>query len=263
MKSLFIVLFCVFVVFAQRIVSLAPSATNQLVALGVDSLLVGKTSFCSGKNTKIIGDVINISGESIMALNPDIVLAGGLTGKSLVEKLRKSNVNVFVMPDPRNYMELSQNFRNIAEIIGVSQKADSILSLVDAEYSRIKNETIQFTPNIFIQLSVNPIYTIMNNTLGNEIITAAGAINAFDLDRGAVVSRESVVAANPDIIIIADMENLSKKEVDKWNKFKNISAVRNNAVYVFDGYEIGSATPLSFIETVKKVRGILYALHFM
>ena len=263
MKSIIlIVFFCVFTVFSQKIISLAPPATNQLIALGADSLLVGKTAYCSknagNKNTKIIGDVINIGGESIIALNPDIVIAGGLTSKSLIEKLRKTNVNVFVMSDPRNYEELCENFRNIAEIAGLSQKADSILALADEKYSQIKerNETLEVRPKIFIQLSVNPIYTIMKNTLGNEMIEASGAQNAFDLKSGAVVAGEAVVAANPDIIIIAEMENLSKKEIEKWAKFKNISAVKNNAVYIFDGYEIGSATPVSFIETVEKIRAL-------
>ena len=262
MKIVFFIIFFAAAAFSQRIVSLAPPATNQLAALGSDSLLVGKTAYCSknagNKNVKIIGDVINISGESIIALNPDIVIAGGLTSKALIEKLRKTNVNVFVMSDPKNYEELCENFRNIAEIAGVSKKADSILAFVNEKYSRIKerNETLEVRPKIFIQLSVNPIYTIMKNTLGNEMIEAAGAQNAFNLTSGAVVGGEAVVAANPDVIIIADMENLSKNEIEKWAKFKNISAVKNDAVYIFDGYEIGSATPVSFIETVEKIRAL-------
>jgi iron complex transport system substrate-binding protein len=264
MKIVFFIFFCAFAVFSQKIISLAPPATNQLIALGADSLLVGKTAYCpkiaGNKNTKIIGDVINIGGESIVALNPDIVIAGGLTSKVLIEKLRKTNVNVFVMNDPKNYEELSENFRNIAEIAGVSKKADSILSIVSEKYSQIKeqNKTLKIRPKIFIQLSVNPIYTIMKNTLGNEMIEAAGALNAFNLTSGAVVGGEAIVAANPDVIIIADMENLSKNEVEKWAKFKNISAVKNNAIYVFDGYEIGSATPVSFIETVEKIIALKY-----
>lgn len=265
-RTVFIILFLVSIIFSQdfnlKIVSLAPSATNQMLALGADSLLVGKTAYCpenaGNSHTKIIGDVINISGESILALNPDIVIAGGLTNKNLLEKLQKSGVDVFLMPDPRNYEELSQNFRNIAEICGELPKADSILLEIDEKYSQIKleNAELQNRRKIFIQLSTNPIYTIMKNTLGNEIIEASGGQNCFDLSGGAVVSREAVVAANPDLILVANMEKLSDKEITKWKKFKSMSAVKNNAVFIFDGYAIGSPTPVSFIKTIETIRNL-------
>ena len=258
-KTFFVILFLISFVFAQRIVSLAPPVTNQMLALGVDNLLIGKTAYCpknAGDNLQIIGDVINISGESVLALNPDFVLAGGLTNKNLLERLQNSGVEVFVIPDPKNYEELRENFRNIAEICGVLSKADSILAEIDEKYSQILEENRKLTNRrkIFIQLSTNPIYTIMKNTLGNEIIEASGGVNAFDLLGGAVVSREAVIAANPDLILVANMERLSEKEVARWKKFRNLSAVRNNAVFIFDGYAIGSPTPVSFIETILKIR---------
>jgi ABC-type Fe3+-hydroxamate transport system substrate-binding protein len=70
-----------------------------------------------------------------------------------------------------------------------------------------------------------------------------------------MVSAEAVVAANPDIIIIADMERMSRNEIRRWSRFRNMSAIRNNAIYIIDGYAIGSPTPVSFIETVEKIRG--------
>ena len=260
-KTFFIILFLISFVFAQRIVSLAPPATNQMLALGVDNLLVGKTAFCpenAGNNPQIIGDVINISGESVLALNPDVVLAGGLTNRMLLERLQNSGVKVFVMPDPKNYEELRANFRNIAEICGVLPKADSILAIIDEKYSRIleENAKLKNRRKIFIQLSTNPIFTVMRNTLGNEIIEASGAVNAFDLTGGAMVSREAVVAANPDLILVANMEKQSEREIARWKRFRNLSAVRNNAVFIFDGYAIGSPTPISFIETIEKIRGL-------
>jgi iron complex transport system substrate-binding protein len=279
-KSFLIILYLISIVFSQnkdishstfhiphlRIVSLAPSATNQMLALEIDNLLVGKTAYCpknAGNNKigdypQVIGDVINISGESVLALKPDIVLAGGLTNKNLLERLQKSNVSVFVIQDPKNYEELCENFRNIAEICGVLPKADSILTEIDKKYLQIKEENtnIKNRRKIFIQLSTNPIYTIMKNTLGNEIIEASGGINSFDLSSGAVVSREAVIAANPDLILVANMERLSQKEIAKWKKFAAVSAVKNNAVFIFDGYEIGSPTPASFIKTIEKIRGM-------
>jgi len=259
MKTAFLVLFCVVSAFSQRIVSLAPPATNQLVALGVDSLLVGKTAFClGGENAKIIGDVMNISGESIIALSPDVVIAGGLTNRSLIERLQRANVNVLQISDPRTYEELRENFRKIAETANVLPKADSILAITDLRLAQIKeeNKTIKNRPIIFVQLSTNPIFTIMQNTLGHEMIEASGGRNAFNLEAGARVSAEAVVAANPDIIIIADMEKLSKNEIQRWSRFKNMSAVKNNALYIFDGHAIGSPTPISFIETVEKIRDL-------
>ena len=260
LKPVIIVLFCAIVAFSQRIVSLAPPATNQLVALGSDSLLVGRTSFClGGENASVIGDVMNISGESIMALNPDIVIAGGLTNASLIERLRRANVNVLVILDPKNYEELRENFRKIAEIANVLPKADSILAITDERLSQIteENKAIENRPIIFVQLSANPIFTIMRNTLGNEMIEGAGGQNAFNLEGGAMVSAEAVVAANPDIIIIADMERMSRNEIRRWSRFRNMSAIRNNAIYIIDGYAIGSPTPVSFIETVEKIRAWL------
>jgi iron complex transport system substrate-binding protein len=244
----------------SKVVSLAPAVTKQMIAMGVDSLLVGKTSYCpkdaGNDSTKIIGDVVNISGESVLALRPDVVLAGGLTNKSLVDRLQKTGVRVFLMPDPINYEQLCENFRNVAEICGVLPKADSILAETNEKYEQIKAANAELTtrPKIFIQLSTNPIYTIMKNTLGNEMITAAGGQNCFDLSGGAVVSREAVIAANPDMILVANMEKASEQEVAKWKKFSAVSAVKSNKVSIIDGYIIGSPTPVSFIEAIEKIR---------
>jgi len=243
-----------------RIVSLAPPATNQLAALGKDYLLVGKTAFClGGENAQIVGDVINISGEAVMVLNPDVILAGSLTNRSLTERLQTANIEVVIISDPRNYEELRANFRKIAEIADALPKADSILAVVDARLSQIRtqNENLANRPLIFVQLSVNPIFTVMKNTLGHEMIELSGGRNAFELEGGALVSAEAVVAANPDMIIVADMEEFSKDELARWARFENISAVKNGALHIFDAHKIGSPTPISFLEAVEKIRSLL------
>ena len=255
-----ILLLIPFLLFAKRIVSLGPAVTNQILLLKSGDEIVGKTSYCpveAGKKSevKVIGSLLSISIESILAMKPDIVFASGLTPPSISEQLENFGINVVTVDDPSSFEMLCNNFMKIAKALEKEELGDSIVTVAKAKYdSLVIVSRGEFKKSSFLELSPKPLYTVIKGSLGDELLMLLGGKNIFNLNTNGQVDFESVIARNPELIIISGMGESTKKEVQRWMKFQNIRAVKNNKIFVVDAYNIGSPTPLSFIETVKKLR---------
>ncbi len=151
----------------ERIVTLGPAVTNQLLLLGIDDEIVGKTSYCdssAGSPDEVVevGSLLTLSLESIVSLNPSIVFASGLTPPAVQNKLTQFGIAVIEIEDPSSYEMLCQNFSTIGKAVGKTEVADSILeqSLVIHAQLMSDLETVQ-SKRVFIELASKPLYTIV------------------------------------------------------------------------------------------------------
>lgn len=240
----------------ERIVTLGPAVTNQLMLLGVGDEIVGKTDYCAeeaGKKGEVIsvGSLLSFSVESILLLNPTTVFASGLTPEGLKKKMRSVGLKLVIVDDPASYTELCNNFRNISKALNKESVADSILLECDSVYRALKaNSAEKKHKRIFFQLGTKPLYSVVKNSLGDELISLIGGVNVFNEAQSGIVSRESIVLSDPEVIFISQMGKMAEKEKETWNSFDHLSAVKNGSVFLVDAYAVGSPTPVSFLETV-------------
>lgn len=248
--------------YPQRIISLGPAITEGIYLLKAEEDLLANTIYCQkpkeAKNKVKVGTVIELNLEKIIALCPDLILATSLTNPKQVEKLRSLGLRIVVFPAAKSYLELCQEFIKLAELVGKRERAESLIEQAQKKVWSIREKTANLAkPKVFIQIGANPLYTVTGDSFINDYIEFAGGINIAKDAKTGIYSREKVLEINPDVIIIVTM-GITEEEKRTWMKFKTLSAVKNNRVYVIDSYKISSPTPLSFAKTLEEITGILH-----
>ena len=244
----------------SRIISLAPSATESLYELGIDKELIANTVYCSNGNFKKekIGTVTEPNIEKIISLNPDLIVATKEGNyKTVVDKLVRLKLTVYVMEPYSNFEDICNNFQKLADFLDKSYEAKRIIADVKEEILSLsdKKETSK-KEKIFWEVGANPIFTVGNKSFVNEYNKYINGINVFEnIDmRYPNISIESVIEKNPDIIILVNMGDVSEQEIAKWNKYKNITAVKNKKIYLLEADDIFTPTPKKFLNGIKVLK---------
>jgi len=245
----------------MRIISLVPSFTKDIERLGMKDHIVGATSYCEiSKENKdlIVGSVIDVNEEKIMLLKPDVVLASGLVNERSIKILEKNGINVSYIDNNSSFKGLCEQFIHIGKVIGKEAYAkqlvqqaifsiDSLKALVPHKEEKLK---------VFFQLGANPIAVVIPNTYMDDYITFAGCTNIFnDLDK-IIVNRESVLLRNPDCIIISSMGIVGEQEKDIWAEYKDLSAVKNNKVFIVESASLPTVS--DFVENFAYIINQIY-----
>ncbi|WP_372518932.1 ABC transporter substrate-binding protein [Candidatus Ruminimicrobiellum ovillum] len=270
MKSIFkILLLLIFLlssnVFAKynRIISLAPSATESLYELDIDKELVANTVYCSDGNFKKekIGTVTEPNIEKIISLNPDLIIATKEGNyKTVIDKLIRLKLTVYVMEPYSSFEDICINFQQLADYLDKSDTAKEIINNVKNEISKLDDDAKNINKEkIFWEVGANPIFTVGKQSFVNEYNKFVNGINVFeDIDmRYPNISVESVIEKNPDIIMLVNMGDVSEQEIAKWNKYKNITAVKNNKIYLLEANDIFTPTPKRFLNGIKVLKNKL------
>ena len=241
----------------QRVVSLAPSITENIYLIGAQNKLVGCTSYCTDAvrdGIQQVGNAVEINMEILYALKPDIVLAMKLTKQQDIETMEKLGIRVDVMDSPRNFEEICKQVLHIADLIGNKEQAQKVVDDAGQKVAEIRKKSQQLPHSkIFFQLGADPVFTVLENTFMNDYITFCNGENiAAGLTKGTI-TRESVVLKNPDIMIIATMGGFGDKEIQVWKSFTGIEAVKNDKVFLIDSETSCSPTPENFISALEDV----------
>ena len=263
-KFLFILILFFFItsLFAEykRIISLAPSATESLYELGLEKELIANTVYCSNGNFKKekIGTVTEPNIEKIISLNPDLIVATKEGNyKSVIDRLIRLKLKVYVMEPYSSFEDVCNNFQTLADYLGKSNEAKEIIKSVKDEILSLSNETKkQNKYKVFWEVGANPIFTVGKQSFVNEYNKYINGINVFEnIDmRYPNISVESVIEKNPDVIMLVNMGDVSDQEILKWNKYKNITAVKNNRIYLLEANDIFTPTPKRFLNGIKVLR---------
>ena len=241
----------------ERIVSLAPSLTKNIYILHAEDKLVGCTSYCTiavKDHKEVIGSAIAVNIEKTILLQPDLILATTITNPETIETFKKVGIKVIIFKTPVNFEEICSQFIDLGKITGTEKQASEIIGKTKQKLDSLKN-TIPtgIKKKIFFQIGSNPVFTVLTNTFMDDFISFAGGENiCADLKRGTV-SREMVLLKNPDVIVISDMGGIGKQEMEIWNNYSDLNAVKNKNVFLVDSDKSCSPTPTDFISILKVI----------
>lgn len=249
--------------YPKRIVSLGPSITEGLYLLGAGDRIVGVTTYCikppQATKKEKIGSVTAVDVEKIANLKPDLVIATSLTSQKAKEKLKGLGIKVVDFSLPRNFSDLCEKFLMLGRIVGKGSEAEDIVRKANREIDTIRNRLKGLPkPKVFIQVGARPLFTMTKDSFVNDLIELAGGINIAGEARGGLYSREKVIEQNPDVIIIMTMGIVGEEEKRIWQSYRTLKAVRDNRIYIMNSYKIGSPTPVTFVETLKEMAGLLH-----
>jgi len=192
----------------HRVVSLVPSATQTLDALGARSLLVGRTDFDTATwsaDIPSVGGGLHPSVETIVSLHPDLViLFGGRQDPQTPTRLDELGIpHIAIRPD--RIADVKRSVEILGRVTGHLERADSLVSSMDRELAAVRTEVTGLPhPRVAYVLGGQPPWVAGPGTYIDELIGIAGGINVFaDLDRlYAPVSPEQLVARRPDVVLL-------------------------------------------------------------
>ncbi|KZE64289.1 iron ABC transporter substrate-binding protein [Fictibacillus phosphorivorans] len=253
----------------EKIVSLIPSNTEILFALGLEKEVVGVSDFdnypeAAAKKTKIGGMEFNV--EKIVGLKPDLVLAhesGMATAKDGLKQLEDAGIAVFVVKDATNFDDTYDSIDTISEVTGTESKGDEIIKGMKDDLADIedKAKSVKEKKKVWVEVSPSPeIYTAGKGTFIDEMLKAINAENAAgDLDGWAKVSEEQPVAYNPDVIVTTYgyYTEKPKEQVIARKAWKDVSAVKNNNIYDVHSDKVTRPGP-RLIEGVEELAKAIY-----
>lgn len=234
---------------ATRIISLAPSITESLFVIGAGDLLVGRDDYSvyppEAMDVPSVGTLWGgIPAEAILALNPDLVLVAEITSKEEVQAIEDLGLTVFWQENPHDFDGLYANLKELAALTGTEKQAKDV---IEAFQSRVEavidlNESVTTTPLVFLELDAtdpsNP-YTTGNGTFIDMLIELAGGENLGDELEGewVPISSEILIAADPDVILLADAEwGVSPESVAERAGYEVITAVVDGQIYPVSSY---------------------------
>ncbi len=233
-----------------RIVSLSPSNTEILFALGLGDQVVGATKYCnypplvkelkdSGK-IEVVGGYVEPDIERILTLHPDLVLAGQKHSNGAVSLLDKEGIPTFVV-DPNNLTSIIQSIEKIGKITGKEVESSELCSRME---SRIKavSDKVSSLPKTRVLYIVwhDPVRTAGAGTFEDEIIEKAGGVNIFhDLSGYAQVDPEAIAVRNPEVIIACSGMGTGADKPMQWAEkergLNQTDARKNGRIYQAEG----------------------------
>jgi len=193
----------------QRIVSLAPSVTETLFALGLGNRVVGVTSFCDyppeARDKQSVGDTQRPSLEKIVALKPDLVIIS--TASQLEQSVRhldELRIPVYVS-NPLNLEGMLTSIEHIGEIAGVQDRAKELTSQMRNRIEAVRVRVASRPqPRVFLILGCEPLITAGAPSFISDLIARAGgrSISESEPTDYPQFSLETAVARQPEVIFL-------------------------------------------------------------
>ncbi len=229
----------------QRIVSLAPSVTETLYALGLGPSVVGVTEFCTWppevKDKPRVAGFSDVNFEAVVRANPDLVVMP-IDKTDNMGMLEGLGIPVLTL-NTRSLQGLLQAIENIGTATGKKAEAEKIINDFREVFKMVETRAHgKKRPRVLFSIMhsyeglgyINEINAVGRDGFYNELLEAAGGENAYT---GSLafprLSREAIIFLNPDVIVdvIPEVEDINAVRRD-WESLQNVNAIRNGRLFL-------------------------------
>jgi len=226
----------------HRAVSLSPSLTNTVYALGAQGDLVGITNYTvypheAASEKPSVGAVVNPSLEKIVALHPDIVLAlPELNGAETIHGLERIGIPVFLF-NTGNIANIYRTVEQVGQIMGRQREATTLIASLRARESKVREQSAgKPKPTVLLVLSIDPLITAGRNAFITEMISAAGGKSVTDdlAQDWLHLNVEAILPRKPDYIMLMQRGPVTLKDMQARAGWSSVEAVRRGRVIIAD-----------------------------
>jgi len=254
----------------QRIVSLAPSNTEILYALGLEDRIVGVTDYCNyppeAAGKPKVGGFSTISIERVLAAEPDLVFAALGNTEDVVNRLRSLGMTV-VSLNPGTIDDVLQDIELVGAATGQEEQAAACVKVLRARILAVTGKTEGLTekPSVAHVIWYDPIWVSGRGTFQDEVIGMAGGTNAFgSVEEWSIIGLEEFLTSDPEYIFVSSGTGMGEGGYDIiYNYFMNeprmqrLKAVRDGHVYVVDADIISRGGP-RIVDALEEVAATLH-----
>jgi iron complex transport system substrate-binding protein len=244
-----------------RVISLAPSLTELLYEAGAGDRLVGTVDYSDypiqARKVPRIGSNQKLDVERIAVLKPDLVLVWfhGNAARE-VDQLAALGIPMFYL-EPHRIEEIPSALERIGQLMGTSHAAQAAARRFRARHASLESHHAGDTPvRVFYQITATPLLTINDQQIISDAIRLCGGRNVFGKESMLVpqLSTESVVAANPDVILTARwnaddegsgdaVRSPEDPSLRTWARFSKMKAVQTGQLWLIPGAQISRHGP--------------------
>ncbi len=227
----------------RRIVCLAPNVTEIAFALGLGNQIVGVSQFSDfppqARQKPQVGRYDRPSLEKIVSFHPDLVLLGYGNPRELFASLEKAGIPAFGS-NPKSIEGIFRGIEDIANLAGVPARGQRLTTALRDRLARIKQKLASRTtrpPRVFIMVDEEPLWTAGRDTLQDEILRLAGGENIATRPSYYPLSKETLFASKPDLILIATKPSQADaviRRIRSRGDIGSLGAVKKGKVAVID-----------------------------
>jgi len=224
---------------AQRIISLAPNITEVLFHIGAGEQIVGADEYSNypeqAKGIVRVNNHAAANYELILSLQPDLVIAWQSgNGDKIINRIRLLGIPVFVV-ETRSLEDIPNLFVRFGALSGHVENARQKAESFSQRLSLLRDQN-SAKPEVrtFYQIWDEPLITLNGKHMVSSVIELCGGRNIFAdaIPLVPYVNIESVVAADPQVIIAGGSKEEKPHWFNRWRKWGKVSAVRNEHVYL-------------------------------
>ena len=223
---------------ARRIVSLAPHLTELMYAAGAGARLVGASQYSDfppeAQRLPRVGSEASIDLEALVALGPDLVLAWPNAGSArAVERIATLGLPVF-RSEPRELEDIARTLEAFGRLAGTEAAATAAAQAFRARTADLaRRYATRARVRVFYQVWDRPLVTVSGDHVISKVMRLCGGENVLaDLPALAPqVGRESVLRADPEVIIASGANGAHPAWLDAWRAFPALAAVRGGNLY--------------------------------
>ena len=231
--------------YPQRIVSLAPSVTETLFALGFGNRLVGVTTYCDypaeAKKLPKIGGFINPSLEAIAAQRPDLVIGVNDSNHPVkAREMERLGLKVALV-SVNSVDDILKSMKSIAYMIGSPEAGDKLVAKIEKQFDEVQKRVAPAPRRrTLLAVGLRPLVAVGGRNFLDELITLAGGenISGNAAQPWLNLPDEYVVAKAPQVIIEAGMGSDRGRVARNWSDLKSIPAVKERRVYAYPSDKI-------------------------
>jgi iron complex transport system substrate-binding protein len=243
----------------DAIISMAPSITRVLIDLGLADNIVACDTYSFGSyGSELKADIPQFDmmapdQEQLVALSADVIFSTGMSqagGTDVYESVRESGACITDIPSSTSLKGIEEDIQFIGLVVGKEAEAEAMVSKMQTVIDQIaaigsaipedQKKSVLF--ELYTPSADNPvIYTAGNGTYINEMLELIGAKNvaAAETDQWPALSEEAAVAANPDVILTADMYTPDViNTILTMEGWENVTAITNGEVYMLNSDEV-------------------------
>jgi iron complex transport system substrate-binding protein len=238
-----------------RIVSIVPSVTEMLFAMGAGPRVVGVSSFdrypLEAVNRPRVGGLIDPDIERIIALRPDLVVVYG-TQSDLRMQMQRAGIPIFPY-EHSGLADITRTIRQIGERVGSPREGEALATRIESDISAIRKLVAgRPRPRTLLVFgrdadTLRGIYASGAIGFLSDVLDAAGGTNVFsDVQRQSLqATTEMVIARAPEVIVEigADTASTKIRNLAAWNAIESVPAVRNRRIYLLTGDEMMNPGP--------------------
>lgn len=249
---------------ARRVVSLAPSVTEILFAVGLDAEVAGVTTFCdyppqARAKPKIGSSILNL--EAILGLKPDLIVGNDYIRPDVLAKLEQLKVPVFIL-SPKTVEDILAHISTVGRLVGRDREARTVVQGLRERLSELRSRMGAAKPvRVFYVVNTDPLISVGSGSFIHQMLALAGGENIVGHTTIPYpkVSLEEVLRRDPEVLLfpVGASEGIPEVEQRQWRKWASLAAVVHNRLHQVKAELVNRPGP-RVVEGIEALAGALH-----